>query len=130
MSPVNPVANISPASFSVAAAHGITAQVAATWSPDLPRDPRVMVPVEVEALVIRQAGESPRRILALGFTFVAGIFAWFLFLAGLIVGFKAAGGIPVLAKPFGKAPFNDALAALLPGGTASATIIRFHGAGG
>jgi DsbC/DsbD-like thiol-disulfide interchange protein/cytochrome c biogenesis protein CcdA len=40
---------------------------------------------------IRQAGESPRRILALGFTFVAGIFAWFLFLAGLIVGFKAAG---------------------------------------
>lgn len=40
---------------------------------------------------IKQAGESPRRILALGFTFVAGIFAWFLFLAGLIVGFKAAG---------------------------------------
>ena len=40
---------------------------------------------------IRQAGESPRRILALGFTFVAGIFAWFLFLAALIVGFKAAG---------------------------------------
>ena len=40
---------------------------------------------------IRQAGESPRRILALGFTFVAGIFAWFLLLAGLIVGFKAAG---------------------------------------
>jgi thiol:disulfide interchange protein len=40
---------------------------------------------------IRQAGESPRRILALGFTFVAGIFAWFLFLAALIVAFKAAG---------------------------------------
>ncbi len=40
---------------------------------------------------IKQAGESPRRILALGFTFVAGIFAWFMFLAGLIVGFKAAG---------------------------------------
>jgi len=40
---------------------------------------------------IKQAGESPRRILALGFTFVAGIFAWFLFLAALIVGFKAAG---------------------------------------
>jgi thiol:disulfide interchange protein len=40
---------------------------------------------------IRQAGESPRRILALGFTFVAGIFAWFLFLAALIVGFKLAG---------------------------------------
>jgi DsbC/DsbD-like thiol-disulfide interchange protein/cytochrome c biogenesis protein CcdA len=41
---------------------------------------------------IRQAGESPRRILALGFTFVAGIFAWFFFLAALIVGFKLAGG--------------------------------------
>jgi DsbC/DsbD-like thiol-disulfide interchange protein/cytochrome c biogenesis protein CcdA len=40
---------------------------------------------------IKQAGESPRRILALGFTFVAGIFAWFLFLAGLIVSFKLAG---------------------------------------
>jgi thiol:disulfide interchange protein DsbD len=40
---------------------------------------------------IRQAGESPRRILALGFTFVGGIFAWFLFLAALIVGFKLAG---------------------------------------
>jgi thiol:disulfide interchange protein len=40
---------------------------------------------------IRQAGESPRRILGLGFTFVAGIFAWFLLLAALIVGFKAAG---------------------------------------
>jgi thiol:disulfide interchange protein DsbD len=40
---------------------------------------------------IKQAGESPRRILALGFAFIAGIFAWFLLLAGLIVGFKAAG---------------------------------------
>ena len=40
---------------------------------------------------IKQAGESPRRILALGFTFVGGIFAWFLFLAALIVGFKLAG---------------------------------------
>jgi DsbC/DsbD-like thiol-disulfide interchange protein/cytochrome c biogenesis protein CcdA len=40
---------------------------------------------------IRQAGESPRRILALGFTFVAGIFAWFLFLAALLVSFKLAG---------------------------------------
>ncbi len=40
---------------------------------------------------IRQAGESPRRILALGFTFIAGIFAWFLSLAALITGFKLAG---------------------------------------
>ena len=54
---------------------------------------------------IKQAGESPRRILALGFTFVAGIFAWFLFLAALIVGFKLAGpstqlGLPVPASGF------------------------------
>jgi len=40
---------------------------------------------------IKQAGESPRRILALGFTFVGGIFAWFFFLAALIVSFKLAG---------------------------------------
>lgn len=40
---------------------------------------------------IRQAGESPRRILALGFTFIGGIFAWFLSMAALIVAFKAAG---------------------------------------
>ena len=52
MSPVT----ISPAAFSLAAAHGLTDRVAATWSPDLPRDPRVMVPVEVEALVLRKGG--------------------------------------------------------------------------
>jgi thiol:disulfide interchange protein DsbD len=40
---------------------------------------------------IKQAGESPRRILALGFTFVGGIFAWFFFLAALISSFKLAG---------------------------------------
>jgi hypothetical protein len=59
MSPADDIVSrtvISPAAFSLAAAHGLTDRVAATWSPDLPRDPRVMVPVEVEALVLRQAG--------------------------------------------------------------------------
>ena len=45
-----------PATFTIAAAHGITERVAKTWFPQLPRDPRVMVPIEVEALVIRQPG--------------------------------------------------------------------------
>lgn len=40
----------------LAAAHGITARTVATWNPILPRDPRVMVPVQVDALVVRQTG--------------------------------------------------------------------------
>jgi DsbC/DsbD-like thiol-disulfide interchange protein/cytochrome c biogenesis protein CcdA len=40
---------------------------------------------------IKQAGESRQKILRLGLAFVAGIFAWFLALAALIVAFKAAG---------------------------------------
>lgn len=40
---------------------------------------------------VRQANEEPRRILALGLAFTAGIFAWFLGLAALVVGFQAVG---------------------------------------
>jgi thiol:disulfide interchange protein DsbD len=40
---------------------------------------------------IKQAGESPVKIFRLGLAFVAGIFAWFLALAALVAGFKAAG---------------------------------------
>lgn len=40
---------------------------------------------------IKQAAESPERILRLGLAFVAGIFVWFLALAALVVAFKAAG---------------------------------------
>ena len=40
---------------------------------------------------IKQAGESPAKILRLGLAFVAGIFAWFLALAALVIAFKAAG---------------------------------------
>jgi len=41
-----------------AAAHGITGRMVATWYPELSRDPRVLVPIMVEALVQRQAGGS------------------------------------------------------------------------
>jgi hypothetical protein len=40
----------------LAAAHGITERVISTWSPDLPRDPRVLVPIQVDALVVRREG--------------------------------------------------------------------------
>src|ERR1051326_8339132 len=38
------------------AAHGLTDRTIRTWNPTIPRDPRVMVPVVVDALVVRQAG--------------------------------------------------------------------------
>jgi hypothetical protein len=39
--------------ISIAAAHGITERTIATWDPRLARTPRVMVPIEVDALVVR-----------------------------------------------------------------------------
>lgn len=39
--------------FSVAAAYGITQKVIDTWNPYLTRTPRVLVPVQVDALVVR-----------------------------------------------------------------------------
>src|SRR5258706_656442 len=44
---------ISAAVFSLAAAHGITERVKATWHPDLPRTPRVMVPIHLDVLMVR-----------------------------------------------------------------------------
>jgi hypothetical protein len=41
------------AAFSAAAAYGITARVAKTWNPYLMRTPRVLVPIQVDALVLR-----------------------------------------------------------------------------
>jgi hypothetical protein len=40
----------------ILAAHGLTSRTAATWNPSLPRDPRVLAPIVVDALVIRQKG--------------------------------------------------------------------------
>jgi hypothetical protein len=42
--------------ISLAASHGITARTVATWNPRLPRTPRILVPVEVDALVVRKGG--------------------------------------------------------------------------
>jgi hypothetical protein len=43
--------------FAIAAAHGITARTIATWSPELSRAPRVQVPIQVDALAVRTAGQ-------------------------------------------------------------------------
>ena len=45
-----------PSAFSIASAHGITPRVIATWNPLLPRTPRVLVPIQVDALVVRESG--------------------------------------------------------------------------
>lgn len=42
--------------FAIAAAHGITERTIATWSPQLLRSPRVLVPIHVDALAVRDAG--------------------------------------------------------------------------
>lgn len=42
--------------FAIAAAHGITERTIATWSPQLLRSPRVLVPIHVDALAVRTAG--------------------------------------------------------------------------
>src|SRR5271155_1572033 len=41
------------AAFSAAAAYGITQKVVNTWNPYLIRTPRVLVPIQVDALVVR-----------------------------------------------------------------------------
>ena len=40
---------------------------------------------------IKQSNEAPERVLRLGLAYAAGVFAWFLGFAVLVVGFKAAG---------------------------------------
>ena len=40
---------------SIAAAHGITPTTAATWYPQLARDVRVLVPMELDVLMVRDA---------------------------------------------------------------------------
>src|SRR5262245_25782415 len=42
--------------FAISAAHGITPRTAATWFPKLPRTPRVMVPIHLDALPVRTEG--------------------------------------------------------------------------
>lgn len=42
--------------FTIAAAHGITQRTVATWSELIARTPRVLVPIHLDALVVRQQG--------------------------------------------------------------------------
>ena len=42
--------------FAIAAAHGITERTIRTWSPQVFRSPRVLVPIHVDALAVRTAG--------------------------------------------------------------------------
>jgi hypothetical protein len=46
------------ATFALAAAHDITQRVIATWNPYLVRTPRVMVPIQLDVLMLRDAGET------------------------------------------------------------------------
>lgn len=55
---------------------------------------------------IRQAGSDPKKILAHGFAFSAGIFAWFLGLGLLIVALKSAGSQVTWAFQFQNPWFN------------------------
>ena len=79
--PVDPKDPVFREAFSAAARSGLSAAAAATWSPSLPRDPRLLVPVDVEALVVPPAGSEPRADVAVrllrapevpGETFTAG----------------------------------------------------------
>lgn len=49
---------VSNAALSMAAAYGITPRTVATWYPALIRTPRLLVPIEVDALMIRSANQS------------------------------------------------------------------------
>src|SRR5439155_11470009 len=42
--------------FAAAVAHGLDPRAAVTWHPELPRTPRVLVPIQVDALVVRTIG--------------------------------------------------------------------------
>ncbi|MGZ8751172.1 MAG: hypothetical protein ACXWYP_09890, partial [Pseudonocardia sp.] len=50
--------------FSAAARSGRSAAAAKTWSPVLPRDPRLLVPVDVEALVVPPGAGEARADIA------------------------------------------------------------------
>ena len=49
---MNPADNL----FALAAAHGVTQRTINTWYDALPRTPRVLVPIHLEVLMVRQAG--------------------------------------------------------------------------
>jgi len=62
---------------------------------------------------IRQAGESPRKIFLHGLAFAAGIFAWFLALAVVVIFIQSAGGRATWAFQFQNPWFNLAISAVV-----------------
>ena len=62
---------------------------------------------------IRQANEDPKKILAHGLAFIAGIFAWFMALAALVVALKSGGAEVTWAFQFQNPWFNIAIGSLV-----------------
>jgi thiol:disulfide interchange protein DsbD len=62
---------------------------------------------------IKQAGESRRAILAHGLAFAAGIFAWFLGLATVVIALKSAGTEATWAFQFQNPWFNIAIGSIV-----------------
>ncbi len=62
---------------------------------------------------IRQAGDKPGRILRHGLAFVAGIFAWFLGLALVVIALKAGGSEVTWAFQFQNPWFNVVIGSLV-----------------
>lgn len=62
---------------------------------------------------IKQAGESPGKILAHGLAFIAGIFAWFLGLGILVVILKSGGSEVTWAFQFQNPWFNIAIGSVV-----------------
>jgi hypothetical protein len=50
-------------SFAIAAAHNITPRTVATWYPSLVRSPRVLVPIQLDVMMIRDDGEIAANCL-------------------------------------------------------------------
>jgi len=61
LDPNNPILS---KQFADLARSGIGSVVAGTWNPDLPRDPRLLVPVDVEALVVAPGSDEPHADVA------------------------------------------------------------------
>lgn len=62
---------------------------------------------------IRQAGDEPKKILAHGVAFMAGIFAWFLGLAAIVIALRAGGNEVTWAFQFQNPWFNAAIGSLV-----------------
>ena len=62
--PVDPKDPVFSDGFAATARSGLSATAAATWGATLPRDPRLLVPVDVEALVVPPGTTAPRADVA------------------------------------------------------------------